>query len=151
MIKRKSSTSTPKKQTPQQSNQIEDKRAVPLSEGSHHNEHLETQYLDNVHKEDFFALCESFRINIGSLFTKILTLREKHRFNIFLRTIKERNGIRVMDSLIYIEEKYARFNQLLKCLDQENEYLLKVEASELSKKYKLPTNHLKDFLEFEKK
>lgn len=153
MIKRKSSTSTPKNQPPQQHNtQVEDKRAVLLSpEGSAQGEHIETQYLDNVHRDEFFQLCEDFRLNINTIFSKILTLREKHRLNIFFRTIKEKHGIRIMDSLIYLEEKHARFNQLLKCLDQENEYLIKTEASEMGKKYKMPTNHLKDFLEFEKK
>ena len=152
MIKRKSSTSIQK--NPQQSNQprYEDKRAVLLSpDGSVQSEHIETQYLENIHKEDFFLLCEDFRININSLFSKMLTLREKHRFNIFLRAIKEKHGVRIMDSLIYIEEKYARFNQLLKCLDQENEYIIKTEAAEINTKYKLPNTHLKDFLEFEKK
>ncbi len=152
MIKRKLSTSIQK--NPQQSNQprYDDKRAVLLSpDGSVQSEHIETQYLENIHKEDFFLLCEDFRININSLFSKMLTLREKHRFNIFLRAIKEKHGVRIMDSLIYIEEKYARFNQLLKCLDQENEYIIKTEAAEINIKYKLPNTHLKDFLEFEKK
>lgn len=155
MIKRKSSTLTPKNQASRQCNSqmhSEDKRAVLLStDGSVQSEHIETQYLENIHKDEFFVLCDDFRININSLFSRMLTLREKHRFNIFLRTIKDNHGIRIMDSLIYIEEKYARFNQLLKCLDQENEYLIKVEASEINTKHKLPNTHLKDFLEFEKK
>lgn len=152
MIKRKSSTSIQKNPPSSSQPRYEDKRAVLLStEGSVQSEHIEAQYLENIHKDEFFILCEDFRININSLFSKMLTLREKHRFNIFLRAIKEKHGVRIMDSLIYIEEKYARFNQLLKCLDQENEYIIKTEAAEINTKHKLPNTYLKDFLEFEKK
>jgi len=131
--------------------QLEDKRAKPLSLSTIHSEEQEEHYLDIVHKEEFFNLANDYRINIKTLFTKILTLREKHRFNIFLRNIKEKNGIRIMDSLMYIEEGYARFNQMIKTLDQENTHLMKTEASEIGTKYKMPTNWLNDFLEFEQK
>lgn len=148
MFKTKSSTSS----KPQEIHQIQldDIRAVPVTEGSHFSEHLETQYLDSIHKNNFYDLCKLHKVSLG-MFNKTLSLKDKHRINIFFRIIKQRNGVRIMDSLIYLEEKCGRFNQLIKCLDEENQWTLKIEASELSDKYKIVTNHLKDFMEFEKK
>ena len=128
---------------------MEDKRAVPLYDNGTNNEHQEKNHLDNVHKEEFFNLSKIYRIKIKTLFSKPLTLRDKHAFNIFLKTIKEKHGIRIMDSLVYIEEGYARFNQMVKALDQENTYLVKVEATEFGPKYKMDSNCLDEILEFE--
>lgn len=153
MLKRKSSTSSKLPVSAPADDilvLIEDIRAIPISdEGSSQSQHLETRYLDSVHKDLFFELGKKFRLDISSMFSKILTLREKHRFNIFLRVIKEKHGIRIMDSLIYLEERHIRFNQLLKYLDQENEFLLKKEASEISPKFKMSSNFLEAFLEFD--
>jgi hypothetical protein len=105
--------------------------------------------LDNINKERFEKILSKFKINCSDLFSRALTLREKHKLNIVLRHAKEKQGVRIMDSLIYFEELYIRFPQLLKYLDQENMYLLKVEASEISHQYKMTKNILTEFLEFD--
>jgi len=130
--------------------QLEDIRAIPITDGSHFSEHLETQYIENIHKNNFYDLCKLHKVPL-SLFNKTLSLKDKHKINIFFRILKQRNGIRIMDSLIYLEERCGRFNQLINCIDEENQWTLKIEASELSEKYKIVTNRLKDFMEFEKK
>lgn len=128
--------------------QISDNRITMVSNALQSNGQLENQYIENIHKGTFLDLCKVYKFSLDD-FNKVLTLNEKHRINMFLRTLKNDHNIRIIDSLIYIEERSSRFVQLIKCLDEENLYLLKTEAADVNVKYKMPSNRLKDFLEFE--
>lgn len=154
MIKRKlltlSDVIKKAEEAPEERIVIEDIRSIPVVDSSNYGECLEEHYIDNVLRDLFFELCEAFRLDINNVFSKTPSLREKHRFNMFLRSIKQHNGFRIIDSLIFLEEKNVRFIQAIKQLDQENEYSLKMECAEIDERYKEKPTHLKDFLEFDK-
>jgi hypothetical protein len=150
MRKKESSASTSTKTSQQHNNNIviEDKRAVPILNKDV--EYSIDTYLDNIQREKFYKLCTDSNVDLKILFSKPLTLKEKHNFNIFIRLNKEKHNIKILESLIYIESELVSFNQLVKYLDQENIYIAKTEAQDYGSKYKITNNKLKEFMEFEK-
>jgi len=108
----------------------------------------EGQILTKLDTDKFFNIIDTkFRLNLNKIFSKKATLQDLHRFNLFLKRMKTDYYFSIKDTLILIEEKYYKFKRIVKLLDGENLYELKMELSKNNKRYRMPTNRLMEFIE----
>ena len=73
------------------------------------------------------------------------TLRDKHRFNMFLRRLVEDYEFEMFECILFFEERCTKEKKIISFLDEENREVL---TEEMSKKYKIKRqkNKLYQFL-----
>ncbi len=110
----------------------------------------EDLYASDIDKNKFFKLAEEFGINFSILLGKKSMLRDCHRFNLFLRSLKEKHGFYIKDCLIFLYEEFTKFKKILRLLDQENRFHLKRELAKNNKRvnFRDVKSKLKEFMEF---
>jgi len=108
---------------------------------------VENDILNKMHKDIFIDFVKECEIRLEYLFTKTkLCVQDYHNFNLFLRKLKEKYGVNIYETMLFMEDYYVKFKKILSMLDADNAFELK---KEMSKKYniKILTTTLPDFLE----
>ncbi len=109
---------------------------------------VENEFGDAIDEEDFYSLLNACKININLLDKKKTpkTIENFKRFNRFILKNKNKFGINVSDSLIYLEKKYLPFSKLLLALDDTNKEILKKEMAD-KHCIKIQRNNLDEFFD----
>lgn len=92
----------------------------------------ESDIYNKLTKEVFFKMIEDAGIDLDELAKK----RKKtdyesyHSFNFLLKELHEKKKIDITDACIYIDNELLSEKEIIKCLNEENIYLLRMSLAE---------------------
>ena len=98
-----------------------------------HNELDSDRFFDILKNQYGFEYKDISRFIEGGVYT----YNEQHDFNIVLRKLKKNNGIKIYESILFLEDCML-LPHILKFIDDETEWLLKLE---LAKQFKIETKN----------
>jgi hypothetical protein len=107
----------------------------------------ESDIYNKLTKEIFFDLLKEAEIDLD----KIAKKRRKtdyapyHSFNFLLKELHEKKKIDITDACIYIDTDFLPEKEILKCLNEENVYLLRMSLAERNN-IKIKRNSLELFM-----
>jgi len=98
----------------------------------------ELELVNEIMKNEFFVWMNENGYNhrqIKEVFDgKRLSAGEQSRFNVTVRRAKKEANISLVDTVIYLEESFARFKKILSVLDSETKFELK---KEMARKFRI--------------
>lgn len=97
-----------------------------------------------IFSDDIDEQMKLSEVNMEKIICKVKHISHCYKFNIFLKRMNK-EGYRLMDIIIYLENKYANFKKIISALNDENLHNLKLELVAINPKLKLKTNKLKHF------
>lgn len=82
--------------------------------------------------ESFLKILEEYDINLDFICSKRKkhNLKEFHEFNFLLKNLHEHEKLNIVDCCLCIEENYLKIQDVIKCLNEENAYLLRLSLAE---------------------
>lgn len=90
----------------------------------------EQDIMKRMIKTQFLADLEATGINMEAVSNgRRYKNEEFHKFNLFIDGMSNDKNISLVDIVLFLEEAYFDMRTVLKCLNEENEYNLKYEAS----------------------
>ena len=107
----------------------------------------ESDIYNKLTKEIFFKLLAESEIDLD----KIAKKRRKtdyapyHAFNFLLKELHEKKKIDITDACIYIDNEFLPEKEIIKCLNEENIYLLRMSLAERNN-IKIKRNSLELFM-----
>lgn len=127
---------------------IEDKK-ITIKDDSLNDAKTERGAFKNIRRREFFRLLTKHDIQIERIISKRSLLREFYKLNHFLRYIKSNEHFFIKESMLFLEEEYGSFKQIIKLLDDENRYSLIRECGKDNVRIKIERTKLLNFLRVE--
>ena len=94
-------------------------------------EYIEEEYVDSMHRKDFFHKISESGINIENVSIKKKEYNEDyHRFNILIDKLVQNSEITLFEIAIFLYQDYFDdMKNVLNCFDENNQWALQEESN----------------------